>query len=220
MKHTCARWSANSNAFDEDSKVSDEFMKKYKKQLPRGSSDDEQLFGTDQHKSPLSGNNSSLDVTTLFDLFANPSDSSSSQRITQPILQEVSQNVAGSSNSGDNVPSLLNHDLGSPHLSSDFPVSQPAEPIQEAPPTTLHPMVTRSRNGIFKPRVFLSNCSLPSSFLTETEPKNVKTAMADPKNATCKIIQICCFRVTTVASLDIGKPPMAVEDEEEESVAF
>ncbi|KAK1554625.1 hypothetical protein Q3G72_014849 [Acer saccharum] len=35
------KWSANSNAFDEDSKVSDEFMKKYKKQLPRGSSDDE-----------------------------------------------------------------------------------------------------------------------------------------------------------------------------------
>ncbi|TXG68190.1 hypothetical protein EZV62_003125 [Acer yangbiense] len=141
----------------------------------------QQLFGTDQHKSPLSGTNSSLDVTTLFDLFANPSDSSSSQRITQPILQEVSQNVAGSSNSGDNIPSLLNHDLGSPHLSSDFPVSQPAEPIEAAPPTTLHPMVTRSRNGIFKPRVFLSNCSLPSSFLTETEPKNVKTAMADPK---------------------------------------
>ncbi|KAK1554764.1 hypothetical protein Q3G72_016949 [Acer saccharum] len=40
MKDTWARWSANSNAFDEDSKVTNELMKKYKKQFPRESSDD------------------------------------------------------------------------------------------------------------------------------------------------------------------------------------
>ena len=41
MKDTWAEWSANSNAFDEYCKASDELMKKYKKQLPPGSSDDE-----------------------------------------------------------------------------------------------------------------------------------------------------------------------------------
>ncbi|KAK0575798.1 hypothetical protein LWI29_007214 [Acer saccharum] len=41
-------------------------------------------------------------------------------------------------------------------------------------------MLTRSKNGIFRPRAFLTNCSLLSRFLTKLEPKSVKIAMADP----------------------------------------
>ncbi|TXG48492.1 hypothetical protein EZV62_024367 [Acer yangbiense] len=54
-------------------------------------------------------------------------------------------------------------------------------PSLAAPPIASHSMLTRSKNGIFRPRAFLTNCSLPSGFLTELEPKSVKIAIADPK---------------------------------------
>ncbi|KAK1568674.1 hypothetical protein Q3G72_027410 [Acer saccharum] len=49
------------------------------------------------------------------------------------------------------------------------------------PPISSHPMVTRSRNGIFKPKALLSNYCLPSALLSELEPKTVKVAMTNPK---------------------------------------
>ncbi|KAK0580514.1 hypothetical protein LWI29_002829 [Acer saccharum] len=44
-----------------------------------------------------------------------------------------------------------------------------------------HPMITRTRNGIYKPCIFLSECVFPSGFLTELEPKSMKSAMQDHK---------------------------------------
>ncbi|KAK0600902.1 hypothetical protein LWI29_019425 [Acer saccharum] len=44
-----------------------------------------------------------------------------------------------------------------------------------------HQMVTRSRTGSLKSRVFLSECHFPASFISEIKPKSVTAAMADPK---------------------------------------
>ncbi|TXG73776.1 hypothetical protein EZV62_002355 [Acer yangbiense] len=41
---------------------------------------------------------------------------------------------------------------------------------------SLHPMVTRSKNEIFKPKAYLSSC-----YLAETDPTSAKVALKDPK---------------------------------------
>ncbi|TXG47310.1 hypothetical protein EZV62_026604 [Acer yangbiense] len=43
----------------------------------------------------------------------------------------------------------------------------------------IHPMVTRGKTGSLKPKVFVTQCSFPTSFLTEVEPKSVKKLGAD-----------------------------------------
>ncbi|TXG55265.1 hypothetical protein EZV62_020521 [Acer yangbiense] len=48
-------------------------------------------------------------------------------------------------------------------------------------PVASHPMITTSKLGIFKPKVYLSECTLPTGFLTEFEPKSAKLAMQDSK---------------------------------------
>ncbi|KAK0604658.1 hypothetical protein LWI29_017897 [Acer saccharum] len=49
------------------------------------------------------------------------------------------------------------------------------------PTVSQHQMITRSKHGIFKPRVFLSECSLPSGFVTKLEPKTAKSTMQSLK---------------------------------------
>ncbi|TXG47166.1 hypothetical protein EZV62_026460 [Acer yangbiense] len=54
-----------------------------------------------------------------------------------------------------------------------------------APVINAHPMITRGKTGSLKPRVFLSECSLPTSLLSAAEPKSVKAAITDPKCVQC-----------------------------------
>ncbi|KAK0576719.1 hypothetical protein LWI29_022357 [Acer saccharum] len=51
-------------------------------------------------------------------------------------------------------------------------------PAQNCPTSSIHPMTTRSKNGIFKPWVFTS---LSTGFLPETDPTSAKKAIQDPR---------------------------------------
>ncbi|KAL5828140.1 hypothetical protein ACOSQ4_019937 [Xanthoceras sorbifolium] len=53
---------------------------------------------------------------------------------------------------------------------------------QACPPAqfNVHPMMTRSKHGIFKPKTYTSTWSLPSVFLAETEPRTVKETLSSP----------------------------------------
>lgn len=53
----------------------------------------------------------------------------------------------------------------------------PAAPISPPPPPlNSHPMITRAKEGIFKPKLWLSQCTTSSI----SEPRSYKTAIADP----------------------------------------
>ncbi|KAK0600085.1 hypothetical protein LWI29_011485 [Acer saccharum] len=61
------------------------------------------------------------------------------------------------------------------NASPDLPV-----PTMSSLPTNLHPMVTRSKNGIFKPKVL--NAAVDTScYLADSNPTTTKVALQDPK---------------------------------------
>jgi histone deacetylase 1/2 len=65
-----------------------------------------------------------------------------------------------------------------PSASSSLPATIPSQTSDTLPsvgPSNVHPMVTRSKNGIIKPRVN------PTLLLTYSEPKNIKAALAHPE---------------------------------------
>ena len=125
-------------------------------------------------------------VPRLFQLFDNIQDSTSKPMNNVPRLM-VDPHGEFSNSSRDRGLSDSQH--SSPFSSSPVPTSTPDRSLQAAiiplqnhvPPNNTHPMVTRGKTGSLKPRVFLSECDLPSNFLTEVEPKSVKTVMADSR---------------------------------------
>ncbi|KAK0605799.1 hypothetical protein LWI29_030819 [Acer saccharum] len=56
----------------------------------------------------------------------------------------------------------------------------PANVLNTAPILSTHPMTTRSKNVIYKPKVFNSNIA-PSSYLAECDPTSAKVALKDPR---------------------------------------
>ncbi|KAK0592604.1 hypothetical protein LWI29_022178 [Acer saccharum] len=88
-----------------------------------------------------------------------------------PELSSSSINQYSSSLSPPTVPITTSVSLlSSPHILP--PCSAPAQ----APIVSSHPMTTRSRNGIFKPKIFQT-----SYYLAESDPTTAKQALQDPK---------------------------------------
>ncbi|PON62973.1 hypothetical protein PanWU01x14_134200 [Parasponia andersonii] len=84
--------------------------------------------------------------------------------------QPVTTTASGSVSQSTNQPSSI---LASPH-----PIASPStsQPIQST-----HSMVTRSKNGIFKPKMYLVQ-KYPLSVQTgPTKPTSVTQALADPQ---------------------------------------
>ncbi|TXG48014.1 hypothetical protein EZV62_027308 [Acer yangbiense] len=53
--------------------------------------------------------------------------------------------------------------------------------LSTQPITSVHPMITRSKAGIFKPKAYSALCQSPFGPLVAAEPKNVKAALTDAK---------------------------------------
>ncbi|KAL5827945.1 hypothetical protein ACOSQ3_019790 [Xanthoceras sorbifolium] len=63
----------------------------------------------------------------------------------------------------------------------DVSSSSSAQQVISSPPRlNVHPMVTQSKNGIFKPNAYTSTWHLPAVFLAETAPRTVKEALSSP----------------------------------------
>ncbi|KAK0590890.1 hypothetical protein LWI29_032870 [Acer saccharum] len=116
------------------------------------------IVGSSSHVSPQSSFE-----TMAFPLIG-PSQTShdSSQSLRQNILVD---DTAVESNS--TVAAVL---PPSP-LSPTLPLS-----AQPSTPNSVHPMITRSKNGIFRPKLFISSC-----YLAESDPTTAKIALQDPK---------------------------------------
>lgn len=69
---------------------------------------------------------------------------------------------------------------GSPSCSSSPPIGPPLHVVPLPPPAQIsntHPMVTRAKDGIFHPKVWVASCS---SDLAKCEPNKVFDALASP----------------------------------------
>ncbi|TXG53946.1 hypothetical protein EZV62_019202 [Acer yangbiense] len=114
------------------------------------------------------------DISNLYQMFSPPSPSG---RIPAP-----TPNMATSAAIPVDPESVSHH---SDHSTFGVIRNEPCHPIiaqsTVQPEVSTHPMVTKSKLGIFKPWVYLSECTLPSGFITELEPKSVKPAMQSPK---------------------------------------
>ncbi|TXG69141.1 hypothetical protein EZV62_004076 [Acer yangbiense] len=116
-----------------------------------------QLFGSSPNSS-TSTTHQSTNMSRLFDMFASKNLSlADTMTGTGPTARplETLQHDSSASNSHSQSSNLS--------LQSDTNAADP--PIQESQPISdvlLHPMTTRSKNGIFRPKTFLSECILPS----------------------------------------------------------
>ncbi|TXG68264.1 hypothetical protein EZV62_003199 [Acer yangbiense] len=144
----------------------------------------QQLFGSVQHKDASTDIDPSTAISNLFNRFSSHKLDSSSSALQLDLTRAVS-NASTISPTGeifppvDNLPP--NDNVDDTHSPLTSAASSSTDPIMTFPPASFHPMITISKNGIFQRKVFLSHCCLPSSFLTELEPRSVKVAMADTK---------------------------------------
>ncbi|KAK0592391.1 hypothetical protein LWI29_018349 [Acer saccharum] len=111
-------------------------------------------------------------IPRLFQLF--PSSSSTSTAIPAVDRPQLSdQSLTHNQELTTSVPSSTSRNTD---VSSSTAVSTPGAETQMQPIVSQHHMITRSKNGIFKSRVFLSECNFPSGFLIEWDPKSIKSA--------------------------------------------
>ncbi|KAK0580564.1 hypothetical protein LWI29_003530 [Acer saccharum] len=117
-------------------------------------------------------------VTSLFQLFDNAQVSKPLPVPHVPRLEAEHHDVSSGSS----------RDSGSGHNTELQPITSiDSFHHQQLPISNSHPMVTRSKTGSLRPRVFLSECQFPSSFISEVEPKSVKAAMSDSRGKSSNV---------------------------------
>ncbi|KAK0604522.1 hypothetical protein LWI29_016483 [Acer saccharum] len=106
----------------------------------------------------------------------------------------MNDNSGSNGNSASTVQPVASH-----YMDEDNGSTENSAPTIQ-PVVSHHPMITRSKHGIYKPRVYLSECSLPSAFVTESEPNlrgNVRDESQlptsnDPQSPTSAHLVINC----------------------------
>ncbi|KAK0575834.1 hypothetical protein LWI29_007945 [Acer saccharum] len=139
-----------------------------------------ELFGTSLSDKVLPSNSSGNSPLNLFQSFENRSDldippipthlntHGGRNLLSRPTAVESSRPTATTSFRPDGVVSIRHA------AATDIIPSQTTLNMATGHTQNTHPMVTRGKTGSLKPKVFLTQCSLPTSFLTEVEPKSVK----------------------------------------------
>ncbi|KAK0599011.1 hypothetical protein LWI29_001530 [Acer saccharum] len=137
------------------------------------------LFYTNSPSPSSSTYGTTIPLANLFQKFADTSVPSSTHQLShstsQPTVSE--HNETPTSNLAELSTEQESHHQTSTSISSIRDRVSPQHVTQ----LNQHTMVTRINTGSLKPRLFLTECSLPMSFLAEGEPNTIKLAMSDPK---------------------------------------